>query len=267
MHLFDEDIALNSETPGGFTTKVSSNWSINGHPNGGYLLAIVTNAMLRKSDKRAAPILTVNYIARSSPGESAECRVENIATSRQFCRLQARLVQAGQEKLRAIATFTDPADAAFCTLERYESPPPAVAEKDRCIAIPVMPKYSLYDNMDVRLDPAFAGWMENRFAEKSEHRGWIAFKEERPYDICALALVVDSFPPAVFASQGMTAWVPTVELTVSVRNLPASRWLKCVFRTRFISCGVLEEDGQVWDENDELVAVSRQIALFRPANG
>ena len=267
MHPFDEDLVLESENPGVFTTTVSSNWSINGNPNGGYLLALAANAMHRESGKHATPILTANYIARSRPGEAVDCRVEKIAQSRQFSRLEVRLEQNARETMRAIGTFTDPVDAASCAIKRYESPPPAVAAKKDCIAIPQMPKYTLYDHMDVRIDPACAGWMENRFAEKSEHRGWIAFKQERPYDICALTLVVDAFPPAVFATQGAMAWVPTVELTVSIRNIPATRWLKCVFRTRFISCGVLEEDGQVWDENDELAAVSRQIALFRPARG
>lgn len=267
MHPFDRDITWKPENPGFFTTTVSENWSINGNPNGGYLLALATNAMLGESEKQATPILTANFIARSHPGQPAEGHVENIARSRQFSRLEARLVQEEQEKTRVIGTFTDPVDATSCSIRRYESRSPAIAEKQSCVPIPQMPGFTLYDHMDVRLDPECAGWMENRFAEKSEHRGWICFKEERPYDICALALVVDSFPPAVFATQGMTAWVPTVELTISIRQVPATRWLKCIFRTRFISCGVLEEDGQVWDENDELVAVSRQIALFRPAQG
>ena len=61
----------------------------------------------------------------------------------------------------------------------------------------------------------------------------------------------------------MGAWVPTIELTVNVRKPPASQWLKCIFRTRFITCGLLEEDGEVWDETGALVAISRQIAQYR----
>lgn len=52
-------------------------------------------------------------------------------------------------------------------------------------------------------------------------------------------------------------------LTVSIRNLPASRWLNCALRTRFVTCGLLEADGEVWDEAGRLIAISRQIAQVR----
>ena len=54
-----------------------------------------------------------------------------------------------------------------------------------------------------------------------------------------------------------------LEFSVNVRNLPATAWLKGVFRTRFITCGLLEEDGEIWDQNGVLIAISRQIAQYR----
>ena len=42
----------------------------------------------------------------------------------------------------------------------------------------------------------------------------------------------------------MVAWVPTIELSVNIRNIPTTKWLKCIFQTRFITCGLLEEDGE-----------------------
>lgn len=132
-----------------------------------------------------------------------------------------------------------------------------------CTAIPEMPGYTLYSQLDVRLDPACAGWMQGRLSENSEHRGWLTFKDGRPFDMLSVALAADAFPPPIFASQGLVAWVPTIELSVNIRNIPETRWVKCVFRTRFVNCGLLEADGEVWDEHDELVAISRQIAQFR----
>jgi Acyl-CoA thioesterase C-terminal domain len=58
------------------------------------------------------------------------------------------------------------------------------------------------------------------------------------------------------------AWTPTVELTAHVRARPAAGWLRCVFTTRFVTGGFLEEDGEVWDETSTLVAQSRQLALI-----
>jgi hypothetical protein len=57
-------------------------------------------------------------------------------------------------------------------------------------------------------------------------------------------------------------WVPTVEYTVHVRGVPAPGPLRCVFRSRFVQNGCLDEDGEVWDSRDQLVAQSRQIGLL-----
>ena len=69
--------------------------------------------------------------------------------------------------------------------------------------------------------------------------------------------------PAAMATQGLTAWIPTIELSVNIRKLPQTKRLKCSLRTRHITCGILEADGEVWDEEGNLAAISRQIAQFR----
>lgn len=51
-------------------------------------------------------------------------------------------------------------------------------------------------------------------------------------------------------------------MTTHVRGIPEPGWLRCKFTTRFITGGVLEEDGEVWDSTGRLVAQSRQLALM-----
>ncbi len=262
MHIFDKDVSLTGKAPFQYAGKVSDNWSINGNPDGGYVMAVMANAMLQHSHMQSTPIITANYIARCLPGD-IDLHVEAIAESKQFQRIGVRLIQNGRETTRAMGTFVDVKDE--CAVERYETASPEMAPRDACIQIPEIPAFTLYDHLDVRLDPACAAWMQGSLTDRSEHRGWISFKDERPYDLLAILLVVDSFPPAVFSTQGMAAWVPTIELSVNVRNIPETKWLKCIFRTRHITCGLLEEDGEVWDEAGNLVAISRQIAQFRKA--
>jgi hypothetical protein len=262
MHIFDQDTALQPLDTHRFALKVSAGWSIDQIPNGGYLMALLARAMGECSDKQDTPIVTANFMARCRPGE-AEIRVATLAASAQFTRLQAQLFQAGEEKIRAWGTFTRL--NGTCSLERYESGPPPVAAREHCFAIPEMPGYTLFTPMDVRIDPACAGWMTGTgLADRSEHRGWIRFKDPRPFDTPALLLAADAFPPPVLASQGMVAWVPTIEFSVSIRRSAPDEWLRGLFRTRFVSCGLLEEDGELWDAKDRLVAVCRQIAQFRP---
>jgi hypothetical protein len=81
-------------------------------------------------------------------------------------------------------------------------------------------------------------------------------------DSLAMLLVADAFPPAVFNLELDAGWVPTVEMTVHVRAIPAPGPLRCIFRTRFISGSMFEEDGEMWDEQGTLVALSRQLALL-----
>ncbi|MFO7665750.1 MAG: thioesterase family protein [Desulfobacterales bacterium] len=260
MHQFDQDISI---TPGeelSFTGTITDNWSINGNPNGGYLMAILANAMSQESDKKSTPILTANYISRCVPGQ-ADLSVEPISQSPQFNRFQANLSQNGKEKVRAIGTFSD--EQKGCFFERFEKSAPDIAPREKCFLIPPIPKYTLFNRIDALLEPESAGWMQGRLSDKSEQKGWIKFKDDRPFDIYSIALIADSFPPPVLASQGMVAWVPTIEFSINIRNISETKWLKCVFRTRFINCGLLEEDGELWDEEGRIIAISRQIAQFR----
>ena len=75
-------------------------------------------------------------------------------------------------------------------------------------------------------------------------------------------------PPVMFNRFGMLGWVPTVEFTVHVRGVPAPGPIACAFRSRVIQGGMWEEDGEMWDSEGQVVALSRQLALapLPPAN-
>jgi acyl-CoA thioesterase len=260
MHVFDRDLALTQLEPMAYQAEVTGNWSVNGIPNGGYLLALLAAAMLQRSVKQTPLVVTANYLQRCRIGD-ARIDIENIATSKRFDRWQARLVQEGVDRVRALGTFLDGAHPE--AYKRYEKDPPEVVDPDACVAVPMLDNLTIMRQLEIRLDPASAGWLTGALAGKSEQKGWVRFREERPFDLVSLLLAADCFPPAVFVSHGMSAWVPTIELTVNLRNLPATPWLKCVFRTSFVNGDILEEDGEVWDAAGELVALSRQIAQVR----
>ncbi|PKN19969.1 MAG: thioesterase family protein [Deltaproteobacteria bacterium HGW-Deltaproteobacteria-6] len=261
MNLFDKDIRIDDLGNSRFSGVISDNWSVNGNPNGGYLMAMIANAMTRMSDKQESPILTANYLSRCIPG-NAEIHISEMARSRQFTRFEGRLFQDGEEKVRALGTFAAQNDD--CTVQRYEAGAPELAPVENCVPVPLMPNYTLFQNLDLRLDPACAGWMTGgKLADISQSKGYFSFHDGRPVDLLSLFLIIDAMPPAVMATQGVTAWVPTIELSVNIRNLPASKRLKCSLRTRFITCGLLEADGEVWDEEGNLAAISRQIAQFK----
>ena len=265
MHIFDQAVqatGAEEEKKGKVSHQVniSDEFSVNGNPNGGYLMALLARQMLNRTDKSTTPIITVNYLARTATGV-ADIMTQEISHSRQFNRFEARLIQENREILRAMGSFM--ADDLDCTLDRYEEEAALVAPLDECISFPPMPNFKIYDNVDIRIEPESALWLKGEKGTKSEHRGWLRFSDEREFDICGILLAADSFPPPIFATEGPVGWVPTIEMSVNVRNLPVGNWLKCRFRTRHITCGLLEEDGELWDEEGNLVAISRQIAQFR----
>jgi hypothetical protein len=118
---------------------------------------------------------------------------------------------------------------------------------------------SLLDRLDLRLDPACAGWAVGRPSGRGFLQGWLRLADGRQPDPLMLLLAVDALPPVTF-DLGLPGWAPTLELTAHVRAVPAPGWLKVVHRTRNFAGGLMEEDAEVWDEAGRLVAQSRQLA-------
>jgi acyl-CoA thioesterase len=264
MFVFDRDILLEQKDEFNFEGIVASNWSINGNPNGGYLTAFLTTAMQKKSDKKWPVIVTANFLAKCETEKKSRVAVETISVGKQLNRYQASLIQDGTERTRAWATFMDEGNCDE-SANRYEKEAPEIPARKDCVSYSAMPRYTLFDHMDILLSPSCAGWLkrEGDLSPISEQKGWIKFKDDRPCDALSLLLTADSFAPPVLARHGMAAWVPTIEYSVSVRALPGTPWIKGIFRSQYLTCGIVEEDGELWDENGKLLAISRQIAQFR----
>ena len=164
--------------------------------------------------------------------------------------------------LEVLGTFGD-LSAANEGFERIEAEPPAIAPPEQCIRQdPARGAPAIFGAIDLRLDPADAGFLRGEPSGLLRTRGWFRLPDAETIDTLALLLAVDAFPPTAFNGRLPVAWVPTVELTVHLRARPAPGWLRAAFSTRFVSAGFLEEDGEVWDSTGRLVAQSRQLALL-----
>ncbi|MFO7461634.1 MAG: hypothetical protein R6X07_13535, partial [Desulfatiglandales bacterium] len=62
--------------------------------------------------------------------------------------------------------------------------------------IPPMPKYTLFQNLDLRLDPTCAGWLTGELTDVSQNMGYFRFRDGRPVDLLSLFLIIDAMPPA-----------------------------------------------------------------------
>ena len=124
---------------------------------------------------------------------------------------------------------------------------------------PLPPPFS--GKVEVRAHPDDADLLTGGTKGNAEIRGWFRLRDEEEIDAHAVVMAADAFPPAIFNSTYRAGWTPTLELSVQVRDPHPRGWLACRFTTRFVTGGMLEEDGDIWDEEGRLVALSRQLAL------
>jgi len=243
---------------------VYEGWDILGNTNGGYLMAMAARAM---ADAAGRPPMTVtaHYLSPGAVGPHI-VEVAKVRAGRRFATMTGAVinVETGREVIRVLGTFGHHDTDA---VERLDGAPPSIPAYDDC---PVdvngddpdaQPVPELQQRLSVRLAPGSVGFRSGKPRGVAEVSGWFDFADGQKIDEYGLILASDSFPPAVFNSGFPVSWVPTVELTVHLRGLPVPGPLAVVFRTRFVSGGVLEEDGEVWDSAGHLVAQSRQLAL------
>jgi len=258
MTLFADDTQLKKLSDGHYEVEITANWSIGDTPNGGYLMALAVKAMQDFSQGDAPIMVSTNYVGRSEAG-TATLHVERIGASRQFDRLQLRASQNGKTVFVAWGTLME-AYPEKPESTRYEHPPLDLLPLEQCTTRFSVPHISMSQQLDIRLEPDTAGWMHGKPGDFSEMRGWACLKDFDHWDAASVAMICDAFPPCIFASEGMLGWVPTVEINIQLRQIPKTRWLKCRLMTRFIRSGLLEEDCELWDEEGNLVALSRQLS-------
>jgi hypothetical protein len=131
--------------------------------------------------------------------------------------------------------------------------------------VPVLPdgsRVAIMDQIEVRLDPAATGFTRGEPTGRGELRGWLALPDREDFDPVSLLFAVDAFPPATFDIE-FSGWVPTLELTVYVRGLPASGPVRVLQRAGLIDAQRVDESCHVWDRTGRLVAEGRQLAGVR----
>lgn len=248
---------------GGWSAELQPGWDIFGITNGGYLMAITTRAMEEEAEGRTLISATGSYVNPATPGP-VEIDVQTLKEGRSLSTLRATMSRDGRPLVYVTAVYEDP-DRPKYQSELILSGPPELPPPDECL--PVVPA------TDAPLPPPFTGMVEMRvtaedsaalgtgLAHRPVSKGWFRLKDAEAIDAHAVVLATDAFPPAIFFSDLRVGWTPTVDLTVQIRKPVPAGWLACRFATRFVTDGLLEEDGEIWDEKGDLVALSRQLAL------
>ena len=248
-----------------------ADWNIGNNPNGGYILACLLRAMATLTPDTPDPIsVTTHYLRPGLPGKVADLRVSIVRLGRRTATVTGTMEQDGKPRITCTATFgnlsdqtnkpgnieTDGSDRNLSPTAPVLPAPEACttrSELAQAVELPIM------NRLDIRVDPKYATSGPDKDAVMA---GWIRFKDQRPVDSLALMLFCDAFPPSMFTRYGAIGWVPTIELSVHVRRHPQAVWIKGVFRTNDLTGDLFIEDGMLWDQNDQLLACSRQLQMI-----
>jgi acyl-CoA thioesterase len=258
MSLFESDTAVQAVGDQRFVATVTDRWNgLAGRPLGGYVLAVCLRALREAIPAPDLFVASAFYLNPVDAG-TVEIHTEIARTGRRTVTGEARLYQNGAEALRTVASFTDLSLASGQSL--ITGAPPGLPAPTDAV--------DLHDGSPPPTAP-IADRVEYRVAERLEQRQrredrralttlWMRLKEGGGEDLLTLPFLVDAAPPAVMeiGATGST----TVEMTIHVRGRPRSEWLACRASTSYIIDGFHEEDFEIWDEDGQLVAQSRQLA-------
>lgn len=270
---FDRDTALRPRPgePSLFDAELYERWRVGKAVNGGLLLALTGRALAaelgRAPDGHPDPFaISAYYLSSAQPGP-ATVRTETLRRGRSVSTGTASLIQDGEERLRALATYGDLDGHDHGGDVRTIAEPPPMPQPEECVAAELAPpevlkQAPILERMELRLDPGTVGWAMGEPSGRGRIQGWLRLPDGREPDPLLLLFAVDSLPPVSF-DLGVDGWAPTLELTAHVRARPAPGWLRVTHGTRNFADGYLEEDAEVWDSAGRLVAQSRQLAKVR----
>ena len=259
---FDQHIAVRQQGDTEWAADLAPGWVVGGGVNGGYLLAVLGNALREALPKKPDPIsISAYYLSAAVPGPATvDVTIRRDGGSIATAALDLR--QDEDTRITALATYGDLdrlGDDVRTTAQEPHLPPP-----DECVPNTMAPPEvraiaPLMDRFDMRFHPDHVGWAVGQPSGRGVLSAWFRLVDGREPDPISLLMVVDALPPVTF-DLDMPGWAPTLELTAHVRARPAPGWLKVRHETRNMAGGMFEEDCEVWDSAGRLVAQSRQLA-------
>jgi acyl-CoA thioesterase len=256
---FAAETAVRRQAEDLWVGELHAGWRIGAVPNGGYVLAIAGRALSEALPHKDPLAVNAFYLAPTTLGP-IECRVEVLRAGRNTTHAMARLYQQGELKVQVTAAYTDLAQQQGPSWSAAERP--AYPSWDEC-----MPggdsTLEFRQRVEIRLVEGAGVFRGAAPSGRGEFRGWVRHADAAEPDLLSLLMFADAFPPPVFDVVGLVGWVPTLELTVQLRGHPAPGPLQARLLSRHLSRGVVEEDGEYWDSEGQLVALSRQTAKVR----
>ena len=243
-------------------------WVVNG-PNGGVIAALMVRAAQHcLAEDRCVRTVTTHFVSAPKEGSvTIEVTVERQGKIAGFASL--RMLQ--QDRL--IATSLVAVAEVDQVPHQWEQRnfPKLPALEDCWMMKTTPPLVPLHSRWDRRWGLGVPGQPDtSTVAGGYEAGGWIRLSEPEPFDEALLAAMADAWVPAIMAHTDLAVHAPTLELTVQIRADPrelvitSDNYCAAVFRQLSGGEGFVDETGEIWSPDGQLLALSRQLAVLLP---
>ena len=261
MTAFDDDTAVQRVGGSLFTARIDPKWWVIRGPNGGYVPAILQRAMTDTVDngERPARSLTVHFLTPPDVGPvEIHTRIER--EGRSLTSTSARLVQGERLVATAVGAFS----AGRESVEYSEAEMPDVPRPEQVPSRLIEGAPPHAEMLDWR--PAI-GSVDFTAGGDAITGGWFRLREPQLADPVVLTSYADNWYPALFFRTREPVGIPTVDFTMHFRaglplpNACPEDYYLVVFRAPLSHDGFVVEDGEIWSQDGQLVAQSRQLAV------
>ncbi|MHB8379391.1 MAG: thioesterase family protein [Acidimicrobiales bacterium] len=250
---------------GRFSANLSPFYTVVGHPHGGYLQCVLASAALAAASEEGATHLhatavATNFVNVTEPG-AVELRVEVRRVGRGVSYAYVAMLQndvLAAESLVTLGTLREESAIRY-----QEAVMPVIDALEKCRQSTGSEEVNIMRVADLRLDPSCTGWWSGELSSQGEVRGWLRLDDgESSWDPWNLLFAGDALPPATLPL-GSSGWVPTLQLTSYVHRVPTSEWLRARQWVVVIADGLLDQRCELFDDADQLVGSSSQLAMVR----
>jgi acyl-CoA thioesterase len=256
---YDADTASAPRGDGLRDVTLTDRWNTPlGTPNGGYILATMLRGLHAELGADDPMVAAITYLTAPVPGP-AEIRTQPVRLGRRVQTGSASMWQGDRQIATMTASFGTRPDGPSTQLGSAPQLPPP----EQC-ADPLdhgMPSDGLFGRVDYRL-ASMPGWAAGSPDGDPSVDLWQRLHGGRAIDLPALALLCDSFAPPVLELGAGHEKSMTVQLTVFLHRVPRPGWIATRLSTRHVVDGFHDEDCELWDQDGNLVAQSRQLGIL-----
>ncbi|KAG2189355.1 hypothetical protein INT44_004497, partial [Umbelopsis vinacea] len=253
-------------------------------PNGGYVASVMMNSVMQHYSKRHQkdPIAMNCFFTTKTKIGPCIVEVEDMKrSSKGYCLSRVLLKQPNDASagplesvdnynpdaytLNVTAIFTFGNFAAEQGVNHiYKPASPPVREELQTMRWRFMNDV-VEGESDLSVFPA-----NKEIPGRPELRHVARFKDQRPIDFTSLAYWCDMIVPPPMnlgpSILGGEVWAPTMQMELIFKAVPKGKEVLCNFISRYIINGRYEMDGEIFDEDGTLLALTREVHPLCPCS-